>query len=258
MAFSMVAVLTVGALTGGSAAAQSVVERDLKAAYLFNFMQFMEWSRDPLPPRTDVVLCIVDDDVLAATLERTIRGRTVQGHAVSVRILNSGGAIPTCQLLYFASSNLKQSLDAIQLVKDAVVLTVSDTEQFAQMGGMVALFVETGRMRFAVNMEALRRGGVRLSSRLLALAKIVTDDKAGESMRSDMAGMFQWATAQWRKARDVRRLGRGGSDAGDVCLDSGLMRFSNDSGFSGGCSSGAGDSQQFHRQACLSLACAKP
>ena len=174
----MVAVLTAGALTGGSTAAQeSVTGPELKAAYLFNFMRFMEWSRDPVPPGTDVVFCIVDDGLVATALERTIRGRTVQGHALSVRILNAGASLPTCQLLYLAGSNLQQSLDAIANVKDSVVLTVSDAGRFAQMGGMVELFTETGRIRFAVNTDALRRGGVVLSSRVLTLAKIVTDNK---------------------------------------------------------------------------------
>jgi hypothetical protein len=172
---SMAAVLTAGALTGGSAAAQSVTGPELKAAYLFNFMRFMEWSSDPVPPGTDVVLCIVNDDLVATALERTVRGRTVQGHALSVRILNGDAPLPICQLLYLAGANLQQSLDAIATVKGSVVLTVSDAERFAQMGGMVELFAETGRIRFAVNTDALRRGGVRLSSRVLTLARIVTD-----------------------------------------------------------------------------------
>jgi hypothetical protein len=177
MTVTMVAVLTVGALTGGSLAAQTVTGSELKAAYLFNFIRFMEWSRDPVPPGTDVALCIVDDDLVATALERTIRGRTLQGHALSVRILKTGTPLPICQLLYLAGSNLQQSLDMIATVKGSVVLTVSDAERFAQMGGMVELFADTGRVRFAVNTDALRRGGVVLSSRVLTLAKIVTDNE---------------------------------------------------------------------------------
>ena len=56
------------------------------------------------------------------------------------------------------------------------MLTVSDAARFAQTGGMVELFIEDGRMRFAVNVDALQRARVRLSSRVLALAKIVRDD----------------------------------------------------------------------------------
>jgi hypothetical protein len=58
-----------------------------------------------------------------------------------------------------------------------VVLTVSDAARFAETGGMVELFVEGDRMRFAVNVDALQRARVRLSSRMLGLAKIVKDAK---------------------------------------------------------------------------------
>jgi hypothetical protein len=174
---SVIAVLTAAGLIGGSTAPQSVAGPELKAAYLVNFTRFMEWARNPVPPGTDIVLCIVDDAAVATALERTTEGRTVQGHAVTVRILTKGAPLPVCQLLYLTGSDLKQSLDAIEMVKGTVVLTVGDAEQFAQAGGMVELFVETGRIRFAVNIDALRRGGIRLSSRVLALAKIVTDGK---------------------------------------------------------------------------------
>ena len=63
-----------------------------------------------------------------------------------------------------------------ETVKGVFVFTVSDAARFAQTGGMVELFVENGRMRFAVNVDALERAHVRLSSRVLALAKIVRDD----------------------------------------------------------------------------------
>ena len=172
---SLVAVVTATALTAGSTSAQAVTGSELKAAYLFNFVRFMEWSSDPVPPGTNVALCVVNDALVAAALERTVRGRTVQGHALSVRTLNPGAPLPICQLLYLAGATLQQSLDAIAPVKDSVVLTVSDAERFAYMGGMVELFVETGRIRFTVNTDALRRGRVVLSSRVLTLAKIVTD-----------------------------------------------------------------------------------
>jgi hypothetical protein len=65
-------------------------------------------------------------------------------------------------------------------LKGVAVLTVGTSDQFARSGGMVGLFVEDGRMRFAINPDAAQRSGVRLSSRLLALAKLVKDARHGQ------------------------------------------------------------------------------
>ena len=83
--------------------------------------------------------------------------------------------MPTCHVLYLAGGDLKRSTEVVGTLKGVFVLTVSDTARFAQTGGMVELFVEDGRMRFAVNVDALQRARVRLSSRVLTLAKIVRD-----------------------------------------------------------------------------------
>jgi hypothetical protein len=174
----MAGVLTAAVLTSGSAASQSLAAPELKAAYLFNFMQFMEWPEDAVPAGAALTLCIVDDGAVAEALEQTIKGRTIEGHSLTVRVLKAGGPLPACQLLYLAGSDLKRSLEALATVKGAFALTVGDAERFSQTGGMVELFLEGGRMRFAVNTDAMQRARVRLSSRVLGLAKIVKDAKA--------------------------------------------------------------------------------
>jgi uncharacterized protein DUF4154 len=172
------AALTAVGLTGGSwVGAQSLAAPELKAAFLFNFAQFMEWPAETVPAGTTVALCIVNDDAVADALEQTVKGRTVEGHSLSVKRLKAGAPLPPCHVLYVAGSDLKRSLDAIETVKGVFVLTVSDAARFAETGGMVELFVEGDRMRFAVNVDALQRAGVRLSSRVLGLAKIVKDAK---------------------------------------------------------------------------------
>jgi hypothetical protein len=168
--------LTVVGLTGASAA-QSLPAPALKAAFLFNFAQFMEWPADAVLAGTSVALCIVNDDAVADALERAVEGRSVEGHNLTVRRLKAGAALPNCHLLYLGGSDLKQSLDVADTIKGVFVLTVSDTARFAETGGMVELFGDNGRMRFAVNVDALQRAGVRMSSRVLGLAKIVKDPK---------------------------------------------------------------------------------
>jgi hypothetical protein len=170
------AVLTVFPLTQG-AAGQSLAAPELRAAYLFNFTQFIDWPAETVPPGTALTLCIVNDDRVADAVDHTIKGRTVGGHTLTVRRLKPNTPLPTCHVLYLAGADLKRSLAFVETVKGVFVLTVSDAKRFADSGGMVELFVENGHMRFAVNVDALQRARIRLSSRVLELAKIVRDAK---------------------------------------------------------------------------------
>jgi len=169
------AVVTAVGLTGVPAAAQSLSAPGLKAAYLFNFTQFVEWPADAVPPGAALTLCVVNDSAVADALEQTIKGRTVEGHGLTVRHLRADAPLPACHVLYLAGGDLKRSTEVVGTLKGVFVLTVSDTARFARTGGRGELVIEDGRMRFAVNVDALQRARVRLSSRVLTLARIVRD-----------------------------------------------------------------------------------
>jgi hypothetical protein len=170
------AVLTTFVLAGVSAGTQSVSAPGLKAGYLFTFTKFVEWPADVVPAGAPLSLCVVDDSAVVEVLAQTIKGRAVDGHGLTVRHVKSDTPLPTCHVLYLAGSDPKRTLDIVGSLDDVLVLTVSDAAGFAKTGGMVELFIEEGRMRFAVNVDAVERAHLRLSSRVLALAKIVRDD----------------------------------------------------------------------------------
>ena len=172
------AVLAAALASGGPVAGQAVAAPDIKAAYLYNFAQFVEWPAAVLPPGAPLVLCIIEDTAVVDALVQTMKGRTVGGHGLTAVPLKTGAPLPTCHVLYVAGPDLKRALAVIETVKGSSVLTVSDAEHFARTGGMVELFLDKGRMRFAVNVDALERGRIRLSSRVLALATIVRDGRS--------------------------------------------------------------------------------
>ena len=169
------AVLLAVVLAAVPAATQSVSAPGLKAAYLLNFARFVEWPAEIVPAEAPLVLCIVNDGAVASALEQAINGRSVQNRSLSVVRLVAGASLPMCHVVYLAASEPKHALDVIAALDGRLVLTVSDTPRFAQTGGMVELFVEQGRLRIVVNVDALQRAKVRLSSRVLALATIVRD-----------------------------------------------------------------------------------
>jgi hypothetical protein len=176
------AVLTVFVLgltpTAVLAGGDSVSVSALKAAFLLNFAKFSEWPADALAPGQRLAMCVVGDAAIADALSQTIKGHPIDGHELDVTILKSDAATTGCHLLYVSVSELKRSSAMLMSLKGAAMFTVSDADTFAQSGGVAQLIVEGDHMRFAINLEAAQRVRIRISSKLLALAKIVKDSDA--------------------------------------------------------------------------------
>jgi hypothetical protein len=143
----------------------------LKAAFVYNFAKFTEWPS--LPARTPIVLCVAGDDDVAAVLATTVLGQNIDGHAVEVRLVQDAAAWRACQLLFVAEAETRRSAGGLNGIKTLPILTVSDGKDFSQAGGIIELYVDGGHMRFAINVDAAERTGLRISSRLLGLAKVV-------------------------------------------------------------------------------------
>jgi len=165
--------LAAGVIAPVSVSGQTVTQPALKAAFLYNFAKFAEWPDDSAPT-TPLTLCVLDDAAVDESLSQLVKGSAVNGRPVTV-LRASHDKIRACHLAYFGGTDVERAVALLDEIKGAPILTVSDGEQFARMGGVIGLFLEDGKMRFAVNPDAAQRGGVRLSSRLLTLAKLVKD-----------------------------------------------------------------------------------
>jgi len=171
----LIAVATLLAATD-TLPAQAVTQPALKAAFLYNFAKFAEWPADQTST-APLALCVVDDGPVDDALEQLVKGGAVNGRPMTVLHHGPERALRSCHLVYIGGSNIDRAVATLDEIKGAAVLTVSDGEAFAQRGGVIGLFLEDGKMRFAVNAEAAQRGGVRLSSRLLTLAKLVKETR---------------------------------------------------------------------------------
>ena len=143
----------------------------VKAALLYNFAKFAEWPG--LPVGAPIAFCVVGDDAIAAALAETVRGQNINGHALDVSRAQASPWWGDCHVLFVASAEAQRSAGGLAAIKMLPVLTVSDGKDFAQAAGIIEVYVEGGRMRFAINVDAADRSGLRLSSRLLGLAKII-------------------------------------------------------------------------------------
>lgn len=156
------------------AGAEGTPEYAVKAAYLLNFARFVTYPpsafADPAAPLT---ICILGADPFGPALDDMIAGERVDQRAIAARRLADPAAIDGCQILFVAAT--ADAAVALGAAGGRPVLTVGDGETFAERGGMVAFRLDQGTVRFAVNPDALRRGGLAMSSHVLRLARIVPE-----------------------------------------------------------------------------------
>ena len=155
----------------------------MKAAFLTNFAKFAEWPPDTLPDGAPMTFCVMGDEDVASAIERLVKSRNVSGRQLKVLKLKveilsrrQESALQACHLLYASGIDTKLWPVLLAAIEGKPVFSVSDSPGFAERGGLAALYVELKRMRFAINVDTMRRSGLRLSAALLSLAKIVKDD----------------------------------------------------------------------------------
>jgi hypothetical protein len=155
--------------------AQNASAPALKAAFLVNFAKFAEWPAGTLAPDGAISFCVVGEMRVADALDALVKSHPLGDRRMVVQRVKADGGVRDCHVLYVQGLGTKPSLDLLQLLKGAPVFTVGDEESFAESGGVAAFFIDGSKMRFAVNLQSAQRAHVQLSSRLLALAKIVKD-----------------------------------------------------------------------------------
>ena len=160
------------------ASSQAMAEASLKAAFLYNFVKFTEWPTDAVGEGAPIVLCVADS-VVADALDQTIPGHAVDGHPLSVTRLKPDAVPRGCAVLYVGGENEKRRGVLLAGVRGQSVLSVSDVPGFIAQGGVAYFFIEDSKMRFAINPGAAQRARLRLSSKLLSLAKLVKDETHG-------------------------------------------------------------------------------
>lgn len=151
-----------------SSAHAGSTEYELKAAYVYQIAKFVEWPPSSAPLR----LCVIGGNPFGAALE-TIRGKPVNERKMEIRLLDMGADLRECAMLFVAAPADRHLERVVALSRDAGMLTLGDTDGFAQRGVMLNFFPEQGKLRFEINLEAARQGGVKISSKLLSLARIV-------------------------------------------------------------------------------------
>jgi ribosome-associated protein YbcJ (S4-like RNA binding protein) len=146
-------------------------EYQIKAAFLFNFAKFVEW-----PPKafggesTPFVIGILGDNPFHDDLTRIIGNKTVDQHPLVVREYRSLDGVTNCHMLFISNSEKERLPEILALLKGSNVVSVGEMDQFTESGGMIKFALKENKIRFLINNEAAHRAGLKVSSKLLALA----------------------------------------------------------------------------------------
>jgi len=161
-------------LVGLSRAEQGPLEYQVKAAFLLNFVKFVEWPRTAFTASdAPISICILGDDSVANALSQMVAGEVVTGRKLAVEKVKRAALPKTCQALFINKSE-KDVPGSLAAFKTGV-LTVGEEESFLREGGMIAFVIENRRVRFDINQGAAQNAGLKLSSKLLSVARSVAN-----------------------------------------------------------------------------------
>jgi len=140
----------------------NTTEYQVKAAFLFNFLKFVDW---PGVQEGPWIIGVVASNSFAGILEETVRGKTVKGSPVVVKRLPNVAAARGCHIVFVP-------MPVPAFAPPPGVLTVGDDPHFLNAGGIVGFYLEDGKVRFEIQPDTAKAAGLRVSSQLLKLGKI--------------------------------------------------------------------------------------
>jgi len=157
-----------------NADAQSPSEYELKSAFIYHFVKFIEWPAGVLSERGEFVLGILGDDPFGTTIEAAMEEKVLSGgtRIIVRRYGTAEAAAKECHALFIgplaSPASIKQTL---RVLEGKPILTISDAPGFESSGGMIRFVMDQKKVRFTINQTAAEKAGLKISSQLLKLAK---------------------------------------------------------------------------------------
>jgi len=156
-----------------SAQTTSNREYQIKAAFLFNFTQYVEWPANAFrEPETPLIIGILGEDPFGNYLEETVRGEKVNGHPLVIQHYKNIEEVNACHILFINQAETNKPDQAVINLKGKYILTVSDGHNFMKQGGMIRFITRDKKIMIQINPDAAKEANLIISSKLLRLAEI--------------------------------------------------------------------------------------
>ena len=154
--------------------AQNATTGEVKAAFIYNFARFTEWPAAAFSSASSPFLIGVSgDEVMRQTVETVVKGKAVDGRQIRTRTVKDEKDLGDIQLLFVGESSNSRVGELVKALKGRPVLTVGALDRFCDRGGMINFLLEDNRVRFEIRFDATEQAGLKVSSRVLTLAKTV-------------------------------------------------------------------------------------
>lgn len=157
-----------------AAAAPPAPEYQLKAVFLFNFAQFVEWPDAAFAqPDSPLVIGVLGTDPFDGYLDDLVKGEKVGVRPIAIRRYSRIEQVSGCHILFVCASEARNVTQIVAALKGRSILSVSDIDRFAMRGGVVRFAREEGKIRLRINLEAAKAAGLTISSKILRPEMIV-------------------------------------------------------------------------------------
>jgi hypothetical protein len=163
-----------GGANPGRGAEPAFTEYQVKALFLLNFTRYVEWPAASFAEtNTPIVIALYGEDKFGDELKKAVESKLVAGRTIVIRPVENDDEAAKCHLLYLNVSDKKRLGEILAKVKGLPVLTVGQTDQFMEQGGMINFVKKEGRVRLEINLDAARQANLQISSKLLSVADVV-------------------------------------------------------------------------------------
>lgn len=155
----------------------SLPEYQVKAVLIYKITKFIEWPEQS-DRDTDSTLnvCVLGEDPFGENLD-LIHGKTVRDRVLLIhKFDNLKSAYSGCHVVFISASEAQRVRSILKVLNTRPVLTIGDTEGFAEAGSIVNFINKNNKIRFEINLDASRKAGLKMSSQLLELATIVDNN----------------------------------------------------------------------------------
>jgi hypothetical protein len=160
--------------TVGGDAMPTATEAHVKAVFLYNFTKYVDWPATAFATTTTpITIGVYGENPFGEDLKNVVVGKSVGGRTVAIRQMDGTGNLAQCQILFVGRSERTHISEILATVKNLAVLTVGESDSFAENGGIINFVKKDDRIRLEINLQAAQQANLRISSKLLSVADVV-------------------------------------------------------------------------------------
>jgi hypothetical protein len=157
-------------------AQEQTSEYDLKAAFLYNFTQFVTWPNDVFPGSdSNFNICIFGKDPFGESLKNLVENENVKTHPIKVVQINNDQQLDSCHILFIAKDKIASIQNLDSQLGSKPVLTIGDSPDFADRGGVIGIGLIEQRIKLRINLSAANSKHLTISSKLLRLSEVIEE-----------------------------------------------------------------------------------